>query len=212
MDSRGTTQQRVDQCPRCETKGVSATLYSRDVQEGVWHLVSGRRIMEAFARCGVCDAYFVLAGMAGTAGTKEPSSLEKIWTVPEIRDNTAAPRGTPEGISTVYNEARRAQQAGLYNAACTGGRTAMEHALAEQGHAKGSLKERTEKALKAGLVTARMADALTGVRNVGNMATHEAIASKADADLTLELCEYVLKDLYETPKRLEERTSAVEQE
>ena len=85
----------------------------------------------------------------------------------------------------------------------------MEHALAEQGFDKGPLKNQIKAARNEGLVTERMEEWLLAVREVGNMATHEAAGTKEDAELTLDVCEQVLKDLYETPLRLAERRKAL---
>ena len=192
-------EMRIEQCPRCGTKGASAT------PEGEW-IQTERDRLERFVRCGVqtCRKGFIV-----TAWLRSETEWVPGGTIPATTDRTRAPEGTPELIAKVYGEARRAQEAELYNAACTSGRAAMEHSLAEQGHGKGKLYKRIESARAAGLVTDRMAQAINAIREVGNMGTHEATASKEDAELTLDVCEQVLKDLYETPLRLSQREAAL---
>jgi hypothetical protein len=106
----------------------------------------------------------------------------------------------PSDIGVLYNESKRAAQAGCPTAAVMVCRKILSHVAVERGAPEGSFREHVEYLAREGYIPPNAKNWVDYVRKRGNEANHEILLmSKADADGVLTLTEALLRSVYELP-------------
>ena len=191
-------------CPWCGTKAVSFTSLA-------WCNAGPARHTDWFGECGYCGRGVVVsvppqvqAENAYDMYRRRDFALGKITIAPAL-PSTGAPPYTPDNVGCFFSQGM-SNLAGQWDAAGTMFRKALDTALtAKFPDIEGRLVQRIEKAGKAGLLTADMAEWAHEIRRLGNDAAHEDEPFSAeDARALHAFTELVLRYLFTLPGMMAE--------
>lgn len=207
----------VIDCPHCSAQKSSFTVVA-----GTLHPTDRTRYA-AFGTCSSCHgpAAFDLKTDIGQnpfqysgniLGPKSPYYLVGAYPAPPVID---IPTDLPATVQSAFEQAERAHQAGIWDAAAGMYRKAMELGLKD--HSPGidawKIEKRIDKMHAAGRITADIKDWAHELRLDGNDAMHETAADKETVEQMRAFCRAIFTYLYTLPgqvKAARERRTASE--
>ncbi|MDC7120264.1 DUF4145 domain-containing protein [Cellulomonas fimi] len=115
----------------------------------------------------------------------------------------------PEDVARYYGDARRVLDAGVPDAAAVQLRKTLEAAAAHHGATDRVLVKRIEALIEAGLVTRQFGEALTLIRQVGNVGAHasDEHVTQETVERALRFTTLFLRNLFEVPAELAAATA-----
>lgn len=116
-------------------------------------------------------------------------------------------RGLPETVSGLYDEVRKAYQAGAYTAAVLASRKLLMHIAVENGAPENeSFLNYVDYLAASGYIPPNGKDWVDEIRKRSNEANHEIVMMSADdAEQLLDFTELLLKFVYEFPTRVKRK-------
>ena len=132
-------------------------------------------------------------------------SIRKQWPESDIK----IPRNLPEKVETVYKQAEKAYEVGIWESALERYRKAIEQACKDKGQTSGNIVSKINALHTNGQITKDLNDWAHEIRIIGNEAAHDDPlpdnkAKKEATDIRL-FCELFMTYVYTLPKKLAER-------
>ena len=176
-------------CPHCGLRDAHMRLLldggeARDSEDLMWYWT-----VVACPRC----ALVIAAGQ---------SDADDVVVIPERAGGGVA--HLPQDVERHFNDALRAGEYGLPDAAALLLRKTLEAAAAHHGHTERQLVDRIKGLIADGLITPQFGEALHHVREVGNVGAH-AGAPELDAATVKRVILFttaILRELFEIPSEL----------
>jgi hypothetical protein len=187
---------RFRDCPRCGLRDAEMRVLNRDQQATA---LDGRVRWFSLIYCPRCANVVVLE----TNGEKQSPGVV-LATVPESPAEVGVSH-LPADVAGYYRDAIRVLDVGVADAAAVQLRRTLEAAASHHGVGSGSLIQRIDKLIKAGLITQPFAGVLDHIRQVGNVGAHatDERLDEATVRRALRFTTQVLRNLFEIPRELE---------
>ena len=114
---------------------------------------------------------------------------------------------TDEVTRAEFREAAICLSAGCYKASMVMARRVVERMLADRGCEGRKLVDRVQDGIQKGILTPRLAEIATEIRQYGNLGAHpdpeaETLCTEANATVLIEFVSLLADELYVTPARL----------
>lgn len=189
-------------CTWCETEVQFVVHFGAGDQSRV-NLASGRQRWFTFLTCPRCGGPHVVEHTA----QGEPSRI--IQVVPAHADTTYDVQHLPNDVQSYYEDAIKVLRVGVPDAAAVQLRRTLEAAASHFETSGKSLFENVKQLIDKGLITMQFSEALTHIRQVGNIGAH-ATDERLDApavERALRFTTQLLRNLFEVPAELASLTT-----
>lgn len=203
-------------CPHCGTKSASFDVPFCRTQRNVkylWHMAG---------ECTLCKDYILASAQERNRAGADPtramdagtfsSQFQIIRIIPELKQ-PEIPHSIPDNVQNPLKEAELSFAAGLYSAAGSCYRKAIERAVKGlHPEATGMLNKRIRQLETEGLIPSAMIDLLDMVRLFGNSSMHEddIDPSKEDCAAAREFCQLFLTYAFTLPAKVSEAKQKAE--